>query len=141
MYYTQLDARAFSTNVACLRTQLSEVVLAIPAIEWYGTDVDAPGKILFMDESPILLGSSKQLAGLVSGAGQFVSGVFLAFHVGDVPRFRSVIGTEDKQGASLCNALVEFRTIDTSWIEITSISREILLHAFSRYEMIKISEL
>lgn len=145
MYRIQLDADAFSADVVCLGVQLSEVVLAIdgvlPTVEWYGADVYVPGKLQFSGEHPVHLGSSKQLVGLVLDVGQFESGVFLAFEKSIAPQFREGISTDDVEGATLCNALLEVRTFDTSWIEIISATRSILTRAFSHYKPAKISEL
>ena len=134
-------------TVICLGTQLISIVNSIkgllPEHIWYGADVDAFGKGVrnYNLESfqLTMIGTDRQFIEYCSGVEQFIWGVFLGIRcVVDPQTIQGIeLGTEDEPFRPIdCDGiLLEIRTFDTTYFEISSEDLDLIKKISELYDV------
>lgn len=133
-YVIHLGLEAFQgATAACEGGQLAHVLEAIgdvrPDLSWYIADVQTIGHSPAerREARPEVVGNTSALIRAVATVEQFESGVFAGVPQQIVrPTFRSGgLWTEDDEAADLCDAVVELRAFDSTYLSIATSDTEI----------------
>lgn len=146
MFRLRDEACDDKAEAECEGPQVAAVVAAIghvrPDLRWYVADVQVLGPPLTKDRrpTPTLIGDTTAMADVASTVTQFESGVLagVTSKCPD-PKFRDGgLWTEDEEDADLCDALVEVRAFDTTYVSVATCDKTIadrVLQAFPRAEL------
>jgi hypothetical protein len=123
-----LHAADFGDTVACLGPQLYTLIKSVsellPTVQWYVADVQLTGAYARDWESrvPLRIDDTARMLARVAQVDQFESGVFLAVPSEiATPVFRDKeLWTDDEEFADLCDAVLEIRAFDASYISLSS---------------------
>jgi hypothetical protein len=121
--------------VSCLGIHLKSILQILETqtheCVWFIADVDAHqviDSLTYKLQEPQAFGDTRKLINLSENVDQFLSGVFLAVPVQQVPNhWVNSFSTERPPFDEMESAVFEIRAFDTTFIEVFTIEKELLL--------------